>query len=298
MSTAQTPPAGSWCAGALARAALALYPAGWRARYGDEVRVLLDDSGADLRTVANLAWQALPAWILPARQLHDPPARMRASLATVLMAWMVLTGLALVFAQLTEAQGLRPAGHPIVGWSYWVFDGAMLVSVLVVAAGGLPLWLLMMRRAYREHRPRDIAYLLSPVVVPAGYLAAVILTARLIRDADGVGPWWFLAFVAAGFAAGAGCAAGPGLALRRLCPRGPAVRLAAGAAGAAAAAISLAGAASIVAAVGLYRWAPQYAGYHEGWPLAIYLPTVLLAASVAMVSAARGIRATRSAAVA
>ena len=162
--------------------------------------MLLDDSGADLRTVANLAWQALPAWILPARQLHDPPARMRASLATVLMAWMVLTGLALVFAQLTEAQGLRPAGHPIVGWSYWVFDGAMLVSVLVVAAGGLPLWLLMMRRAYREHRPRDIAYLLSPVVVPAGYLAAVILTARLIRDADGVGPWWFLAFVAAGFA--------------------------------------------------------------------------------------------------
>jgi hypothetical protein len=62
--------------------------------------------------------------------------------------------------------------------------------------------------------------------------------------------------------------------------------------------MSLAGAASIVAAAGLYNWAPQYAGYHEGWPLGIYLPMVLLAAAVAIVSAARGIRAARPAAAA
>jgi MFS family permease len=295
MSTAQAPLAGSSCARVLARAALALYPAAWRARYGDEVRALLDDSGADLRTVASLACRAVPAWVWPARHLCDRPARMRASIATVLAAWTVLTGLALVFAQLTQAQGLKPAGHPIVQWSYWVFDGAVLVSVLVVVAGGLPLWLLMMRSARREHRPRDIACLLLPVVVPAMYLAAVIVTARLVSHAGGVGPWWFLAFIVLGFAAGGVFAAGPGLALRRLRPRGPAVSLAANAAGVAAATMGLAGAASIVAAVGLYRWAPQYAGYHEGWPLGIYLPVVLLAAAVAAVSATRGIRARRSA---
>ncbi len=55
--------------------------------------------------------------------------------------------------------------------------------------------------------------------------------------------------------------------------------------------MGLAGAASIAAAVGLYLWAPPYAGYHEGWLLAVYLPAVLLAAAVAIVSAARGIRA-------
>jgi len=38
-----------------------------------------------------------------------------------------------------------------------------------------------------------------------------------------VGPWWFLALVLAGFAAAAAAAAGPGLALRRLRPDGPAV---------------------------------------------------------------------------
>ena len=176
MNAAPPPQAGSPGTSMLARAALALYPAAWRARYGDEVRALLDDSGADLRTVASLAWQAMPAWVWPPRHLYDRPARMRASLATVLVAWTVLTGLALVFAQLTQAQGLKPPGHPIVQWSYWVFDGAVLVSVLVVVAGGLPLWLLMMRSAYRDRRPRDIACLLSPVVVPAMYLAAVIVT--------------------------------------------------------------------------------------------------------------------------
>ena len=174
-------PAGSPGTSFLAGAALALYPAAWRARYGDEVRALLDDSGAGPRAIASLAWRALPAWIWPPRHLYDRPARMRASLATVLVAWTALTGLALVFAQLTQAQGLRPASHPVVQWSYWIFDGAFLVSVLAVAAGGLPLWLLMMRSARREHRPRDLAYLLSPVVAPAIYLAAVSVTVSLIR---------------------------------------------------------------------------------------------------------------------
>ena len=33
---------------------------GWRARYGDEVHALLQESGG-LRDVASLAWRALPA---------------------------------------------------------------------------------------------------------------------------------------------------------------------------------------------------------------------------------------------
>jgi hypothetical protein len=326
MSAAPTPragnsPAGSRWAYPLARAALGLYPAAWRARYGDEVCVLLEDSGADLRAVLSLAGQALPAWICPARHLHDRPARMRASLATVLVAWIMLIGLAVVFVQLTQAQ---PGGqqftlqqHPIIAWSYWVFDGAVAVSVLAVACGGLPLWLLMLRRARREHRGRETAYLLAPVVVPVTYMALNVVTVALAQQpqttpvnvlpgqktsvvdiANGmVGPWWFLALVLLGFAAGAVSAAGPGLALRRLRPGGPAVRLAARAAGLGAAAMSLAVAASIVAVIGLYRWAPPNDGYHQGWQLAVYFPAVLLATAVAVVSAARGVRAARAAAL-
>jgi hypothetical protein len=304
MSTGRMPQPASSRARTLARAALILYPAAWRARYGEEVRALIDDSGADLRTIVGLAWQAIPAWVCPAQHLHDRPARMRASLAVVLIAWTALTGLALVFEQLTQAQGLSPAGHPIIQWSYWIFDGAFFSSVLAAAAGGLPLWLLMIRSARREHRARELAYLFSPLVVPACYLAAVIITVGFVGHAasasgnGGIGPWWFLAVVVVGFNAAGASAAGPVLAMRRLRPRGPAVRLAVSASALAAATMSIAGAASIVAAVGLYIWAPQYAGYHESWPLRIYLPMVVVGASVAIVSAARGIRAARSAAVA
>ena len=131
----------------LSRTALALYPPSWRARYADEVRALLDDSGGGLAAVASVAWRAVPAWVNPPRHLHDGPGRMRSSLATALVAWSMLTGLGLIFAQLTQFQGLNPPGHPEVRWAYAVFDIALVLSALVAGAGGLPLWLLMLRRA-------------------------------------------------------------------------------------------------------------------------------------------------------
>jgi hypothetical protein len=279
------------------------------------LRALLEDSGAGVRAAATLAWHAVPAWVRPSRNLYDRPERMRASLGTVLAAWAVLAGLAAVFVQLTQAQGstqhLTLARHPVIQWSYWVFDAAVIISALAVAAGGLPLWLRMFRDVREARRRREAAWLLAPAVVPAAYLAVSAAIAGLVRRpgasvvpwrtrpvvdlANGnLGPWWFLALVLLGFTAAAVSAAGPGLALRRLRPDGPAVTRATGAAGLAATTMVLAGAASTVAAVGLYLWAPAYAGYHESWPLAIYLPAVLVAAVAAIVSATRGIRATHS----
>jgi hypothetical protein len=298
-------------AGVLARAALGLYPPAWRARYGEEVRALLEDSGGDPRAAASLAWHAVPAWAWPPRQLHDGSGRMRSSLATAGVAWALLAGLGAVFVQLAQAQGSSQgatlAQHPVIRWSYWAFDGCLVVSVLAVAAGGVPLWLLMLRTAQRR---RDKAWLLAPAAVPAVYLVAAFAIGRLASRAGptvmpsqsgpvadlangGVGPGWFLVLVVLGFAAAALSAAGPALALRRLRPEGPAVVLAARAAVLAAVTMGLAAAASVVAAVGLYLWAPAWAGYHQGWQLAVYLPAVLLAAAVAVVSAARGIRAAR-----
>lgn len=273
----------------------ALYPAPWRERYAEEVRAVLDDSGADLRTAASLAWQAAIAWAWPPRHLYDSAARMRGSVATVLTAWTMLAGLGLVFTQLTQAQGARPPAHPVVGWSYAVFDGAAAVSVLMVGIGGLPLWVLMMRTALRRHSPADVAYLCSPFVAPAAWLAAVKVIVTLLHRTGGVGTWWFLVLVAAGFVAACGFAAGPAAALRRLRPRGPAVVLAARTAAAATAAMTVAGLASIVAAAGATLWAPQYAGYRDGRPLAVYVLALLLAGAVATVSATRGVRAARRA---
>jgi len=274
----------------LARVALALYPPSWRARYGDEVHALVQESGS-LRDVASLAWRALPAWIWPPAHLHDRPARMRASLSTGLLAWSFLTGLGLVFAQLTQFQGFHPAGHPIIKVSYLVFDAALALSIAAAGLGGLPLWLLMLRRAYREHRRRDVAYLLLPLIAPAAFLAGLTVTVRLVGGANGVSPWWFLVVTLVGFAAAALAAAGPGLAMRRLQPGGPALRLAATAGGVAAAAIVVAAAAIIAAVTGLCLWARGFAGYHHATVPGVYLALVVVAAAVTAVSAARGTHA-------
>jgi hypothetical protein len=301
----------------LARASLGLYPPTWRARYGDEVLVLLEDSGAGLGAVASLAWHAAPAWACPPRHLYDRRERMRASLATAGLAWALLAGLAAVFAQLTQAQGQASAlaQHPVITWSYWAFDACLIVSGLAVAVGGVPLWLEMLRHARRARRRREVALLLTAAVVPAAYLVVAVAVVRAVRGPGqlvvpgqpepvvdlangGIGPQWFLALVLLGFAAAVVSAAGPALALRRLRPDGPVLVRATRAAFVAAVTMGLAGAASVVAAVGLYLWAPAYAGYHAAWPLAVYLPAVLLAAAVVLVSAARGLRAPSPPAVA
>jgi hypothetical protein len=278
----------------LARAALALYPPAWRARYGDEVLALLDDSGGGPAAVASLAWHALPAWFCPPRHLHDRPARMRASLATALMSWSMLTGLGLVFAQLTQLQGLAPAAAPQIRWAYAVFDVSLVTSALIAGLGGLPLWLLTLRRSWREQRTRDTVYLLLPVIAPVTYLAGLIVTARLVGGASGVSQGWFGVITLAGFAAAATAAAGPGLALRRLQPRGPALRLAATAAGVSAAVMVAAAVAIVVAVTGLCLWAPTFTGYHHAAISAGYLALVVVAATVTTVSAVRGTRAARS----
>jgi hypothetical protein len=153
----------------------------------------------------------------------------------------------------------------------------------------------MLRRARREQRARDLAYLLLPLIAPVTYLAGLIATLRLVSGPHGVGPGWFGIITLAGFGAAALSAAGPGLALRRLRPRGPALRLAAKAAGVSAAVMAVAAAAIVVAVTGLCLWARSFAGYHHGTIPAVYLALVVAATAVTTVSAARAARGARAA---
>jgi hypothetical protein len=285
---AKAPSGGPASAPALARAVLAVYPPAWRARYGEETLAYLDESGVSVREVASLLWRAVPAWIWPPAHLHDRPARMRASLATMLMSWSVLAVLGLVFDQLTQQQGIAPAGHPVIWWSYLIFDVAMALSAVLLGAGCLPLWLLMLRRARRDHSARVTAGLLLPVAVPVASLLTLAAILGTVHHPDGVSPLWFLVLTLSGFAAALLAAAGPGMALRTQRPRGPAVRLATIAA-AIATATGIAGfAASVFTAAGLYLWAHDFVGYHNGVLLGTYLAVVTGAGAAAVVSAARG----------
>jgi hypothetical protein len=303
-----TPPAPRPGKARLARAALRLYPPAWRARYSDEVLALLDDTGGGLAAAVDLAWRAVPAWICPARQLHDRDARMRASLGTVLVSGAMLAGMCLVFDQLTF--GFRDwvmHGSPLVAGAHAIFDAAMAVCAVAAAAGGLPLWLVMLRRVRREHRARETAYLLLPVVVPGAYLATVATVDRLLSGPFGVSPRVFLAVRLLGFCAAAVTCAGLILAMRRLRPRGPAVKLAVRAAGVATAAIVAAATASATAFTGTYlalalgggRGRVYVTGVMPAHAQIVVMATAYpaVAAALAMtaiVSARRGTRAARS----
>jgi hypothetical protein len=312
--------------GVLMRLVARLLPrAAGRDWLGEASSILYEAPAGARRAIARSYLTAAPQVIATAwaRTLtghrHDPPGRMRASLATVAAAWTVLAGLAAVFASFTQTQpslqqDLTGPRHLVIQWSYLVFDAAAGASMLAVAAGGLPLWLVMLRQARRQRRRREIAWLLAPVVVPVVFLAvASVILGPVRRPGAGpsrppfvpaapsftglannnIGPWWLMVL---GFAAGLMAAAGPGLALHSLRPRGPGVALAARAAGLAVAAMGLAGAASIVAAAGLHAWG--VAPYRQGGPFAVYLLLLLAVIAVAGASARRGIRAARAPAAA
>jgi hypothetical protein len=314
----------------MARLALALYPPAWRDRYGDEVLALLAQSGGGVRAAASLAWHAISAWICPARNVYeDRTARMRASLGTVPLAWSLLFCLGLLFYQVTQRQGVIPPvfsyqrwktpasqltwvtsyAHT-AAWSYRVFDVAMAASVLAMVVGGLPLWLLMLRRARREHRRRDLVRLLMPVLAPGLWLAAVGITATVLHSPGGLSPDWFRAFVVTGFAAGMAAAAGPGIAMRSLRPRGPAVEFASRAAVLGVASICIAALAAGTAAVTMHLFTSGPGDFSSPSPLRIivqgvltnqqyastamlvlYLVLLAVPAVVAALSAGRGARA-------
>jgi hypothetical protein len=134
---------------------------------------------------------------------------------------------------------------------------------------------------------------LLPVIAPVTYLTGLVVTTRLVSGPYGVSQGWFLAITLAGFAAAAVAAAGPGVAMRRLRPRGPALRLAATAAGVSAAAMTVAAAAMVTAILGMCQYSRHQDGYISP-VLVIYLVPVLVAATVTAVSAARGTRAARA----
>src|SRR5450755_4419385 len=148
----------------LARTLVGLYPSAWRHRYGDELLVLVADTGLSARTSFSLVAGAARSWARPAAHLHDPVARMRSSITVVVGAWVALAAAGLIFGQLNEDQALRSAtpGHSLSQNLYQVFSLAAHLSVLVLALGTAPAMVQLLVRAARRRRYRDLLLLSLP----------------------------------------------------------------------------------------------------------------------------------------
>lgn len=282
---------------ALARLLVACYPPSWRARYHGEMLALLADTALSARLVADVLGAAALAWMRPARHLHNPTARLRASLAVVLTSWIALAAAALIFGQLYEDESLAPAtpGHPVTATLYHLYVFTAHGSVAVLAIATLPLGVRLARDALRRRAYRELTLLSLPVTASVGFLAVLVAVSRATRrGGSGVSPSWFLLLTVVGLLAGALVAAGPTAVLRRQRPEGRLVVLAGLGATAGAATMSVATLAAAANAMAIDAWTPPTGHLHAATSsVVVYVALVMLASTVAWVSAQRAASALR-----
>ena len=162
---------------------IAVYPAGWRARYGDELGQLvadLNDLGRPpLATAADLLRGALLAW-LTGRETQMTE-RTRAALITVLWSWVAFAATAAWFGHdlavypvswvsvrgTSLVQGVPDAYHAMLA------AGSIGVAATAVAA---VVFAFDAARFARSHRRRSTFVLMAaPVVIAAGWLGGLRL---------------------------------------------------------------------------------------------------------------------------
>ncbi len=168
----------------LARGALRLYPAAWRARYAEEVTLVLRASHVTGWTLIDLALGALDAHfhreLLPVRLL-SMAHRLRTSDIVIFCGYMLY---ALAWAAMTFVRDPLPeweratAAHPTLLLAYDTMDLAGLVATLAFLAGGLPILWSVIAQTLRRRQPRVIFALLAPVALVVIFVVFALLTVQ------------------------------------------------------------------------------------------------------------------------
>lgn len=169
----------------LVRAALSLYPARWRDRYGEEFASLLTDmaSTASWPTraglIADTARGALDARLNPPGG-RIMPDRIRGPVAVTACAVMVFSIAGAGFQKMTEDPAFAAAArkHAAIGAQLGVLRVAAIVAAVAVLAGALPLAWSIIRQATTARRADLIRPLVIPPAAVTSWLAVVVVIAR------------------------------------------------------------------------------------------------------------------------
>ena len=166
---------------------LAAYPASWRARYGDELELLIGDLRADgrrgLPMAIDLLRGAAAAWVT-GRKGFVMSERSRNALYTVLWSWVVFAAVAAVFG---HDLGVYPSpvvatqvalGAPAVPDAYNVLLVAGSFGVAATALAALAFAVGVARDAHARGRRNAYALMAVPPLVAAGWLGGVHVLPR------------------------------------------------------------------------------------------------------------------------
>jgi hypothetical protein len=163
---------------------LRLYPLSWRDRYGDEFAALLEVCPLRLTTIVDVLLGALDAHINPqdtTGRILQMLNRPRRSAIVVLWAYIAFVLAGLNYFQSTEDDIRRlTQGRSDVATAYFVIETGAALALFAVLAGGVPLALAALRRAWEQKR-WDIPLLLAvPPVALAVWLSWTLFIALVI----------------------------------------------------------------------------------------------------------------------
>lgn len=196
----------------LARLTLNLYPLGFRRRYGEEMRALLDDGPTRLSTSLDLLRGAFAAHVRPPNGLADCVElrdRLRASTSGVLACWVAFAAAGFGFYKTTEDSPFSAAGraHPVLGAAHVAVQLLAIVASCAVVAGALPLLIAALGRARRQPRLRRLVALpILAVVVFVALTGLLVWIAHSHSLRTNAAHGAFIAWILAGLACGAVCA--------------------------------------------------------------------------------------------
>lgn len=150
-----------------------LYPAAWRARYGEEFTALLEEQPVTPVVALDVLLGALDArvtalWSQGGTHMIN---RLRSSQIAVFCAYICFVVAGMGFQKMTEYDDFVAArSHTLVGATFAIVVVGAGVSLLAVLTGGVPLALAALRYAW-ERKRWDIALLLA---TPALALAVLL----------------------------------------------------------------------------------------------------------------------------
>jgi hypothetical protein len=197
----------------LAQLALSLYPVAFRRRYGEEMRVLLDDAPPRRFAVLDLLRGAIAAHLRPVTSeagLLDPSDRLRASASGQLACWVAFAAAGFGFYKTTEDEPFAATGHAhhLLGAAYLAVQILAVLASAAVVLGALPLILRALARARVEPRVRRLV-ILPPlfvlVFVGLTWVLELLTRSEPAHHGSTVGGIAFIGWVIAALACGTFC---------------------------------------------------------------------------------------------
>jgi hypothetical protein len=133
-------------------ALLEFYPRAYRARYGEELRVVLEQCPVTMATLFDLMLGALDAHLASDGVVASPLSRMRGAISASLTLWLALILVGAGFAKTTEDAPFRAAeaAHPLLGASRIAVAVLGLVAAGIVVVAGAPIALSILKQAWIE----------------------------------------------------------------------------------------------------------------------------------------------------